>query len=277
MAKTISIQGGIGSFSHIAASELFGEDINLLKRDAFKKTFEDCNSSEDILAVIPFENSTHGSVMENYDYVSRFSLNIFAEIYLKINFHLIALPGSKIEEITDLFTHRVSLSQIKGFLEKNKQIEPHIYSDNGKAVEFVKKEANSNYSAAASKFASQMFDMEVLVRNIHDNPKNYTRFFALAKTKDFPEEYNKVSLSFEIKHAPGMLARVLNVFGERGVNLTKIESRPILDTVWEYRFYVDIYKEKINLDFDSIVEEIGKHTNKLSVLGRYKSGEYIDT
>ncbi|MCA9386040.1 prephenate dehydratase [Candidatus Dojkabacteria bacterium] len=275
--KVISIQGTKGSYSHIAAQHMFGEDITLRERETFKALFDDVREQNADYAVLPIENSTHGSIFENYDHLTNYDLHIIGELYLKINFHLIGLPGTKIEELTDVFTHRVSLSQIKDFLHEHPNLEPHAYHDNGAAVEMIAKKADKTHAAAASKLAAELFGMEVLEEKIQDNPKNYTRFFVLSREEEYKKDTNKSTVQFEVKHTPGTLVKALESFSNLGISLSKIESRPILNTTWEYRFYVDLEAGLSDEKMKSALTEMLKHTRNVRVLGTYTFGEYIDT
>lgn len=275
--KKIAIQGSEGSFSHIAADYIFKNNYELIKNDNFQICFEQCKSGEVDYAVVPFENSTHGSVSENYDLLSKYNLSISEEIYLKINFHLIGFEGVQLDEIKKLYSHRVSMSQIKDFLDNNPQIRPEIHSDNGRAVEYIKKLGKKENVAAASKLAAEINGMSVLQENIHDNPKNYTRFFVISRSLGKTEDTNKVSLEFQVKHEPGSLTKVLKSFSERNIDLMKIESRPILNTVWEYKFYADLLAGINDEIMIEALQEVKNSTMDLKILGSYKNGEYINT
>nr|MBP9759218.1 hypothetical protein [Candidatus Dojkabacteria bacterium] len=208
----ITIQGGKGSYSHIATKTLFGNKVELFEEDTFDSAIKKCSQGIVNYAVIPFENSTHGSVIETIDLLTKYGLFIIKEIYLKINFHLIVNKGVKFNDIKKIYTHRVSMSQIKSFLEANPQIEAHIYEDNGKAAEYIKKENLKDSAAAASKLAAEIYDLEIIKENIHDNPKNYTRFFVLSRESNYEEKSDKTSISFLVKHETGTLVKALKCF-----------------------------------------------------------------
>lgn len=276
----ISIQGNIGSFSHIAANALYGSKIELLERDSFNEVFEDLKENRADKIVIPIENSTHGSIYQNYDNLSQYGFSITKELYLKINFHLITFPHTNLSDITDIYSHPVALNQIRGFLEKHKEIKVHEYPDTAGSVKMIKMENLKSSAAAASKLAAEVYGMQVLKENIHDNKKNFTRFLALEKgnlDKELEKGKNvKVSLELELKHIPGVLYRAIGSFAEKNINLTKIESRPILHTNWEYRFYIDVVDKSEDKILKAITE-LNKHANKVKILGIYEEGEYLDT
>jgi prephenate dehydratase len=273
----VSIQGGKGSYSHIAADHIFSNQLELVEDENFEDAIKHCKEKEVEYAVIPFENSTHGSVIENFDLLTRYGLFIVKEIYLKINFHILVNAGVKFENIRNLYTHRVSISQIRIFLEQNPQIEVHVHSDNGRAAQFVRENNLKDSAAAASRLAAKIYDLELLKENIHDNPKNYTRFFVLSRENNYEKDANKTSISFIVKHETGTLVKALKCFSDEGISLTKIESRPLIGTEWEYIFYVDLLAGVEEEHMKRALEKAKESTTQLSILGSYKQGDYIET
>jgi prephenate dehydratase len=273
----ISIQGTKGSYSHIAAEHIFGNNIELLERDSFKEVFQDASENNTDFGVIPIENSTHGSVFQNFDLLTQNNLHITKELYLKINFHLIGHPGVVVEDLTDLYTHPVALSQIQSFLSEHKKIDAHEYPDTGGGVEMIKEKSWRHAAGAASKLAAEIYGMDILEENIHDNPKNYTRFFVLSNTEEYDKDANKTSIQFELEHKPGTLSNAIKCFADQDISLMKIESRPIIDTEWEYRFYVDLLAGLFNSKMQTAIKNLQNYARNLRVLGTYKEGEYIET
>ena len=274
---TVAIQGGLGSYSHIAAQTLFPNSLELIQCQSFQQTFDTLTSGQSRYAVIPFENSTHGSVNENYDLITQNNLHIINEIYLKINFHLIGLPGSTIGDIKNLYTHKVSILQIRKFLNQHPSITTHVHSDNGRAVEHIKQLNQKQNAAAASRLAAKIYNMQIIQENIHDNSKNYTRFFVLSSKPEFHPNSNKTTLQFEVEHKPGSLVNVLQEFQKLDINLSKIESRPILNTQWEYRFYIDFQAGLNQLQTQQVLTKINRFTKSIRILGTYPNGIYIET
>lgn len=274
---TISIQGEEGSYSHIAAEKLFGNKIKLLQRSTFPEVFEDMHLKKADYAVIPIENSTYGSIYQNFDLLTKNDLHIIKELYLTINFHLISFPGSKKEHITELYTHPVGMGQIKDYLEENPQIKAVEYPDTAGAVKMIKKKGIRNYAAAASRKAAEIYGMEVIEEKIQSNKKNYTRFFVLSRTQEYSKEADKTTIQFELGEEAGTLYKALHAFAKRGISLTKIESRPIIHTEWEYRFYIDILDGLESNKMKEALLELKKVVRHFRVLGSYKKGEYIQT
>lgn len=272
----ISIQGEIGSYSHMAALNLYGNDIELLCRQSFKEVFEDLKEDRANAICIPIENSTYGSIYQNFDFLTKYNFHINSEVYLKVNFHLIVHPGTKLEEITELYTHPVAMGQIRGFLENHPSIRPIEFPDTSGSVKMIKEKGLKHAAAAASKAAAETYGMQVIKENIQDNLKNYTRFFGISKNGPVSKlPKNKTTIEFELGDEVGSLSKVLDFFAKKNIALTKIESRPIINTDWEYIFY---------LDFLASEEEIKTHIADLKysvrhfrILGSYTKGEYINT
>lgn len=281
----ISIQGNLGSYSHIAANYLFGKDIEIIERDNFTDVFEDLKSDNANYIVVPIENSTHGSVYQNYDNLTNYGYEVIGEVYLKINFHLIGNLESKVEYISEIFTHPVGMNQIRGFLRENPMIKPSEYHDTAGSVAFIKNKGN-HLAAAASKFAAEIYEMKVLKENIQENSKNYTRFFVLSKNQDKSEtdifqnvstDKKKTTIQFVLGEEAGSLYKSLRCFADRGISLSKIESRPIINTDWKYRFYLDIEESADSNKLQNALTEMKDYIKEFQVLGSYFKGEYIET
>ncbi len=276
----ISIQGNIGSYSHIAASHLYGKDIDIIEHDNFTDVFDDLKNKKADIIVVPIENSTHGSVYQNYDNLTKYDFPVIGEIYLKIKFHLIVNPGNKFEDIDTIYTHPVGMNQIKSFLMDHPNIKPIEYHDTAGAVKMIKEKEGKNLAAAASKFSAEIYNMNILEEDIHENSKNYTRFFVLSN-KDFDfnsnEDRSKTTIQFELGEEAGSLYKSLRCFADRDIALSKIESRPILNTDWDYRFYIDAETGLENDRLQNAFHELSDYVKDMKVLGTYLKGEYIDT
>ncbi|MEO6729563.1 MAG: prephenate dehydratase [Candidatus Dojkabacteria bacterium] len=278
----ISIQGNLGSYSHIAANSIFGKDIELLERTDFTDVFEDLKENRADYIVVPFENSTHGSVFQNYDNISKYGFTIIGEVYLRINFHMIVHPGTKLEDITTIYSHPVGLNQIRAFLHENTNIKDIEFDDTAGSVKMIKEKRLKDSAAAAGRLAAEIYGMEILKENIHENQKNFTRFFVLSKEGKMPEELkgkksNKTSIQFLLGDEPGSLYKSLRTFADRDIALTKIESRPILHTDWEYRFYVDVMSGIQEDKMKNALFELKSYVKELKILGSYEKGKYIET
>ncbi len=281
----VSIQGNIGSFSHIASTTLFGSGIELIERDSFKEVFDDLRNDRTEIIVIPIENSTYGSIFQNYDLLGSNDFEVFKEIYLKIKFHLIGQPESKFEDIAELYSHPVGLGQISKFLEENRQIKAIEFPDTAGAVKMVKDSKVNSKAAVASKFAANIYGMKILQEDIHENKNNYTRFFALRKSnyakasldKSIQFEKPKTTIQFQLGEESGSLYKCLGAFANRDLALVKIESRPIINTHWEFTFYMDIRGDVNSKEMQEALEEMKTYAKDFRVIGCYDKGVYIDT
>lgn len=279
----VSIQGNKGSYSHIAAAHLFGNDVEVIEQDNFTSVFEDLKNKEAEYIVVPIENSTHGSVYQNYDNLTKYGFPVIGELYLKVKFHLITNPGAKLEDIDTLYTHPVGMNQIRKFLSENPQIKPIEFDDTAGSVKMIKEKGGKNLAAAASKFAAEYYDMELLKDDIQENGKNYTRFFVLSQSKDVSDQLNlknddyKTTIQFILGEEAGSLYKSLRAFADRDISLSKIESRPILNTDWEYRFYLDVEAHENDEKMQNTLRELKDYVRELEILGSYKKGEYIET
>ncbi|WKZ30344.1 MAG: prephenate dehydratase [Candidatus Dojkabacteria bacterium] len=289
-AKTkiiIAIQGKVASFSHIAAMKLFGRDISLIECDTFGDVFSALSRGGAHAAVVPIENSTYGSIYQNYDNISKNESSLIGEIILKINFHLIAHPGKNVPDIKRVYSHPVGLGQIQAFIQNHPNIEFIEHDDTAGAVKMVKKKKLQSAGACASRFAAEYYGMEVIAENIHENPKNYTRFFVVTRPEMRKEvsqymtnkekQKRKTTIQFQLGEEAGSLYKALGCFAKRGLALTKIESRPVLNTDWEYRFYLDVLANANNPKFMKAIQELVSYTKHLKILGSYVRGEYLET
>lgn len=285
---TVSIQGQKASYSHIAAAEWFGKNVEIISRNSFREVFEDLKKNRVESIVIPIENSTYGSIYQNYDLLTEFGYEIVGEIYLKINFHLIVLPGVEFKNIETVFVHPVALGQIQSFVKSNPQINFIEHHDTAGSVKKVRDEHLEKAAGAASKFSAEFYEMKILKENIHENPKNYTRFYILSKTpkgvllsskhrSGSADEQGKTTLQFQLGEEAGSLYKSLRAFADRDIALSKIESRPIINTDWEYRFYLDVMAGMNDEKMQSALKELGDYVSKLKILGSYKQGEYVNT
>jgi len=274
----ISIQGNIGSYSHIAALNFFGNSTEIVQRSNFAQVFDDLDSGDVPFIVVPIENSTHGSVYQNYDNLSKYNYKIFGEIYVKVHFHLIANKGVSFKDLTHLYTHPVGLNQIQKFLKENPHIEAHEYEDTAGSVEMIKQNGLTDTAAAASILSAEINDMKVLEKNIHENEKNYTRFFVIGKENlkkiDKTKKY-KTTIQFELGDESGSLYKSLRCFADRDIALSKIESRPILNTDWQYRFYVDFEAGSHQESAQNAIKELESYVKKMKILGSYEKGVYV--
>lgn len=267
----IAIQGVHGSFHHLASMRYFGNDITILPKATFRDVFESLKNNEADTACVAIENSIYGSLYENYDLLKDYHFPIVGEIFLKITHNLMALPGETLESITTIMSHPVALKQCQNFLTSLKErgviIQEH--EDTAKAAQEISEQKLPHTAAIASAAAHELFELPIIAPNIQDHENNYTRFLFLQKNPS-PFAHNKASIHFTIPNTPGSLVAILQTIAEGGGNMTKIESRPIIGSVWEYQFYCDI--EANILMLESILTAVKSKTKEYHLLGTYTKG-----
>jgi prephenate dehydratase len=270
---TAGFQGEPGAFSHQAARKLLGAKVKCVACPSFKSVFEALRAGKISHAVIPIENTLHGSVLENYDHLLSFNFPICGETSVRISHHLIAMPGIARAAIRQVFSHPVALSQCRKFFDRHPGIEPVSYYDTAGSVKMLKEERPVHAAAIASEAAAQIYGGNILARNIEDNRHNYTRFFLLTKQQTTLEKASgdcKTSLVFTAPNSPGALFKVMACFALRDISLTKIESRPLAGKPWEYRFYVDIVGSTGDETVQRALAHLSETTQFSKVLGSYR-------
>jgi prephenate dehydratase len=273
MNKKVAIQGFQASFHETAVRQFFGEGISLLECANFHQLFSAMTSGKSDFAICAFENALAGSILPNYALLRNSNLEIFGEVYLCIEMNLLALAGQKIEEIEEIHSHPMALLQCQEFLEKYPHIRLVESSDTGFAAKEIANKQIKNRAAIASKRAGEVFKLETLAADIHDNKRNFTRFLALRKRNgELVRGINKSSISFRANHTAGSLAKILTIIGEHDINLNKIQSLPVVGEEWKYFFYVDLRFEDF-ANYRKMMDEIEPLTRELKILGEYQQGE----
>lgn len=267
----IAIQGDAGSFHHQAVTQHFDTSAIVVPCQSFGDVFGAMNRFEVDTALVAIENSLYGSINEVYDLIESHRYPITGEVYLRVEQQLIGLPGASLQNLSTVYSHPVALAQCEQYLDVNHpDIEKVSYHDTAAAVEFIKNQQRTDFAAIASQLAADLHGLEILDAHIEDNKANYTRFVVLSRTEAAPHnENNKTSLVLETNHQPGALARILSIFADNGVNMTKLQSRPIVGKVWKYRFYVDI--EVAGPSLHNLLKTIKDTDTKVTILGEYTS------
>lgn len=277
MTMRVAIQGERGSFSEQAARKLVGLKTSLLNCTSFEDLFAAVKKNRAHIGVVPIENTLAGSIHRNYDLLLESGLQITAETNVRIEHCLIGTRRAKRERIHTVLSHPVALDQCRRFLRKNPRIKPIETYDTAGAVQHIVQDGDPGVAAIAGIAAARHFGGKVLIKNIEDNPENFTRFFALEKVnsrragKRAPGEGRslKTSLVFIAKNVPGSLFRCLSVFALRDINLSKIESRPLPGKPWEYLFYVDLLAGTQESRTRNALRHLEETTDFLKVLGCY--------
>ena len=274
----ISIQGARGSFHDIVARKKFPGDSEIIESETFKQVFEDVHKGVTDYGVVAIENSIYGSFIENYDSLLKYDTRIIGEEYLRIVLNLIALPNTKIENITEVYTHPMAMNQAEEYLEKHPKMRRVETDDTAAAVRLIKEEDMHTAAAIGSTLAAEIYSMKVLAKDIETEKRNYTRFLIIAKP-DMPYsmDADKTSLVIRAKNIPGALYQVLKCFDDEDINLSKIESRPIISSrTWDYYFYLDFEKGLNAPATQRAMKSLENATSMIKVLGTYKRDEKVD-
>jgi prephenate dehydratase len=269
----IAIQGVAGAFHDEAARKFFGEEISLLECDTFRLLCEKVDSGEADYGIMAIENTIAGSLLQNYGYLDEFRLRIIGEIYLRIKMNLMALKGTKIKNLRHVLSHPIALRQCAEYLNTlPKEITISEAEDTAESAKNIYEKQLDDTAAIAGIIAAKMYHLDILKEGIETIKKNYTRFIALSKNHRSISGSNKASLSFEVRHQSGSLAEALSIFARHDVNLTKIQSVPILGQPYQYAFHVDVEWDNSN-NYDAAISEIVRHVSGLSIYGEYKKGD----
>jgi len=265
-----SFQGERGAYSEAAAISFFNEKIEAVPLLTFADVLESTQNDNTEYSIIPVENSIEGSVGESNDLLYETNLIAVGEKYQKIQHCLIGFDS--LEKIDTVYSHPQALGQCRKFIQKNKFKTIPTYDTAG-SVKIIKELNKENIACIASRQASEIFQVPVIMEDIADNPKNYTRFLVLSKKKSDESQKDKTSIVFSIKHETGALHHIIEKISEYGINLTKIESRPKKSTAWEYNFYVDFEGHENNSRVKEMLENIKQKTLFLKILGSYPVAE----
>lgn len=267
----IALQGELGSFSHQASVKIFGSKAAPLHCGSFERVFDAVARKRADLAVIPIENTLAGSIHKNFDLLARHSLEVIAETSLRVEHSLIASPGVSLRQIRKIYSHPAALDQCTRLLGRFKGVETVPYYDTAGSVKFIRDHALRDVAAIASEQAARIYGMKILRRGIEDDAENYTRFLALARRGRFPRGGEKTSVVFGLRNEPGILFKALSVFALRNIDLTKIESRPIRGTPWEYLFYLDLRSDVRSPECSHALRHLRELTPYFKVLGSYSA------
>ncbi|MFQ5831503.1 MAG: prephenate dehydratase [Candidatus Thorarchaeota archaeon] len=264
----VAFQGEPGAYSESAVYSFFGPSAQPRPCKRFSDVFREVSSDATEYGIVPIENSIEGSVSQVYDLFLLYDLNVCGEIVLRISHCLIADPGTTIEGVRVVYSHPQALGQCRDFLERQGFDLVSTYDTAG-SVKMIKEEQLRDAAAVASERAAEIYGMKILAEDIADNRNNYTRFFVLSKVKPTPTENDKTSVIFSTKHVPGALYESLGELATRGINLTKIESRPTRQHPWEYNFYLDFEGHQNEKRCSEALEGLRAKSVFVKVLGSY--------
>lgn len=268
----VAIQGIATSFHEVAALAHFGGPIDAVECLSFHALCETLKHDRAEYAVMAIENSIAGSILPNYFLLQEYHFTIVGELYLPIHLHLLALPGVRMKDIKSIESHPMAISQCSEFLHRLEGVEIKESDDTALSARMLKEKKLRYAAAIANEQTAKKFGLQILEKRIETHKKNFTRFLVLTKRNGSNPESNKASLSFEVANEVGSLAEVLMSFKVNNINLTKIQSIPIIGKPREYSIHVDVeWKKRKN--YDVALQQVLRQTRNLNVLGEYKKAE----
>mgnify|MGYP003449916112 FL=1 len=276
----IAIQGTLGSFHDIAAHRYFeGEEIELICCATFEDVFNAVQKDSKVIGLAAIENTIAGSLLHNYELLKQSNLQIVGEHKLRISHCICCLPDEDWNDITEVNSHPIALMQCRDFLSRHPRMKVVEAEDTARSAEIIKMNNQKGHAAICARSAAEMYGMKVLEDGIETNKHNYTRFLVIADPWQVDElnrgknlQTNKASLVFTLPHAEGSLSQVLSILSFYRINLTKIQSLPIIGREWEYQFYVDVVFDNL-LRYKQSVAAITPLTKELKILGEYEDGK----
>jgi len=269
----VAIQGIRASFHEEAAFMHFGEDIQTIECNSFKQTFEALQNKEADYVVMAIENSIAGSILPNYSLMMSYNFPVVGEVYLPIQLHLLALPGVKFEDIKYVTSHPIAIRQCVDFFDEYPHLKVVESSDTAACAKRIRDEELTDTVAIANTLAAKLYQLDIMERRIESNKKNFTRFLILTHHENVEKkDANKASLCFQVSNQVGALAKVLQIFAEQNINMSKIQSMPVLGKRNEYNFYVDVEWDN-NKQYDTAIRQVLKYTHNFNILGEYQRHE----
>ena len=270
--KRVAIQGIKASFHEEAAFKFFGPDIETVECNSFKETFQKMKAGEADYIVMAIENSIAGSLLPNYSLLKEYNYPVIGEVYLHIQLHLMGLPGIKFEDIKNVTSHPIAIRQCGEFLDDYPQLKVTESSDTAACAKRIKDEQLKDTGAIANSLAAEMYGLEILEKRIETNKKNYTRFLILTDHEEEIKNPNKASVSFQVKDEMGILSRILNVLVEHEINMSKIQSMPVIGKRNEFTFYIDL-EWKSTGNYDAAIRKLLRLTNNFNIMGEYRKND----
>ena len=276
--RKIAIQGVKGSYHDIAAHKFFkDEEIELICCNTFEEVFAQMKKDSDVIGVLAIENTIAGSLLHNYELLRESGATIIGEHKLRISHSIMCLPEDNWEDLTEVNSHPVALAQCRDFLHNHPEMKVVETEDTAGSAENIRKNNLRGHAAICSKYAAGLYDMKILEEGIETNKHNFTRFLVISnpwladELKD-RSKVNKANIVFSLPHSEGSLSQVLSIFSFYKINLTKIQSLPIIGREWEYMFYVDVMFNDY-LKYKQSIDAVTPLTKALKILGEYAEGE----
>lgn len=273
--KKIAIQGMIGSFHDIAAHQYFeGEEVELICCNTFEEVFEQIRQDSSVIGLIAIENTIAGSLLHNYELLRESGTTIVGEHKLRISHSIMCLPDEDWDDLVEVNSHPVALAQCREFLTRHPKLKIVETDDTAGSAENISRNRLKGHAAICSKFAAPLYGMKVLEEGIETNKHNFTRFLVVSDPWKADElrdrkHSNKANIVFSLPHSEGSLSQVLSIFSFYRINLTKIQSLPIIGREWEYLFYIDVTYDDY-MRYRQSIDAITPLIKELKILGEYK-------
>lgn len=272
--KRVSIQGIAASFHDVAAQKFFGRNIDVIEANSFRSSCEKMVNGEADYCVMAIENSTAGTILTNYQFITDYRLRVIGEVYLQIELHLMGLNGVKIDQIEYIHSHPMAIRQCDEFLLRFPDKKVMALNDTAECARNVRDQKLINTAVIAGDAAADRYGMTILHSNIETHKRNYTRFLVLSDKNIKISGANKASISFQLDNSPRNLKKVVDILGDYWINLTKIQSVPIVGRPNEYTFLVDLEWSNYE-DYETAITKVLKKTFNLSILGEYRKGKFV--
>ena len=264
----VACQGIEGAYSQIACDRLF-KAPSILYFQSFDHVFKAVESGMCQDGILPIENSTAGSVNAVYDLMIRHNFSIVRSARLKVSHNLLAKPGTKLEDIRDIYSHEQAISQCAGFLVGLKNVAVHVVENTAVAARMVAQSDRSDVAALSSRLCAEQYDLEIVRDNVQDQDNNYTRFICISKKPEIYPGADRTSLMMTLPHKPGTLYNVLAKFYALNINLQKLESRPLPNREFEFMFYFDVEASVYAPELENLFRDLEAESEQLRYLGTY--------
>ena len=266
----IGFQGVEGSFSEEALLNYFGREAMTSSFRFFEDVFMAIDRGDVDYGILPVENSSTGSVNEVYDLLRKYGCHINGEIVLKVKQNLLGVKGASMEDIKEVYSHSQGFQQSAEFFKEHPSWKLIPYHNTALGAKLVSEAGDISRAAVASEKAAAIYGLDILKENLNFNSKNYTRFVIVGKDLELDESSDKISVVLTVRHKAGSLCDVLRLFSQEGLNLLKIESRPIMDKSWEYFFHLDFEGNLQDPHVSRIMDQIRSRTTYFKILGNYR-------
>ena len=266
----VGYQGVSGAFSEQACQNFFSKDVKTIGYPEFEDVYIALKNGDIDYGVLPIENSSTGAINDNYDLIRKYGFYIVGETAVNVDQCLMGIKGTKLEDIKEVYSHPQGLAQSSDFFFAHRYMNPMPYKDTAMAAQYVSEAKDPTKAAIASRLACELYGLEMLQEAIQNDKTNKTRFMVVSREFISPVDSDKVSVIFTLPHVVGSLSTMLEITALYGVNLEKIESRPIKEENWQYYFYIDFLVNMSDGSVSKAIEEMKTKTSTFRLLGNYK-------